>query len=174
METGSITNALAPNTTPAKNNDALRDLDMDQFLKLMITELQNQDPLNPLENAEILQQISQIREIGATSRLTETLDAVLLGQNLTSASSMIGKTVEALSDDAKNVRGVVDKVTVTGGEPRLHIGGKAVRLKNVKEIVSQADLPAAGEPATTAPSNNTAGNSNQTNGSTTQPPAESS
>jgi flagellar hook assembly protein FlgD len=155
METGSINNATTPGATQRDNNDALRDLNMDEFLQLMITELQNQDPLNPLENAEILQQISQIREIGATSRLTETLDAVLLGQNLTSASSMIGKTVEALSDDAKNVRGVVDKVTVTDGEPRLHIGDKAVRLKNVKEIVAQADPPADDTPPAEASGENT-------------------
>ena len=155
METGSITNTATQNNSQGKNNDALRDLNMDEFLQLMITELQNQDPLNPLENAEILQQISQIREIGATSRLTETLDAVLLGQNLTSASSMIGKTVEALSDDAKNVRGVVDKVTVTDGEPRLHIGDKAVRLKNVKEILAQADPPADEAPAAEASRENT-------------------
>ena len=135
METGSVGNTTSTDTSQAKNNDSLRDLDMDEFLQLMITELQNQDPLNPLENAEILQQISQIREIGATGRLTETLDAVLLGQNLTSASSMIGKTVEALSDDAKTVKGVVDKVSVTDGEPRLHIGDKAIRLTNVKEIL---------------------------------------
>jgi flagellar basal-body rod modification protein FlgD len=139
MDATSITSALTPNKPPANNNDALRDLDMDQFLKLMITELQNQDPLNPLENAEILAQISQIREIGATSRLTETLDAVLLGQNLTSATSMIGKTVEALSDDAKTVRGLVERITVTDGVPRLHIGDKAVRLKNVKEVLSGTD-----------------------------------
>jgi flagellar basal-body rod modification protein FlgD len=139
METGAI-NSTPPAATGAQDrNDALRDLDMDQFLKLMITELQNQDPLNPLENAEILQQISQIREIGATGRLTETLESVLLGQNLTSATSMIGKTVKAMSDDAKEVSGLVDRVTVTDGEPRLHIGDKAIRLKNVKEVLSTVD-----------------------------------
>jgi flagellar basal-body rod modification protein FlgD len=168
METGSITNTPPPNTpaannAPTNNNDALRDLEMDEFLQLMITELQNQDPLNPLENAEILQQISQIREIGATGRLTETLEAVLLGQNLTSASSMIGKTVEALSDDAKNVRGVVDKVTVTDGEPRLHIGDKAVRLKNVKEILAQADPPADDNAGETSASSSDAPSVDDTN-----------
>ncbi len=148
---------FAPTSTSQQKSsaDAINDIDLSTFLTLMITELQNQDPLNPLDNAEILQQISQIREIGATSRLTETLDAVLLGQNLTSASSMIGKTVEALSDDAKNVRGVVDKVTVTDGEPRLHIGDKAVRLKNVKEIVAQADPPADDTPPAEASGENT-------------------
>jgi flagellar hook assembly protein FlgD len=123
---------------PADRNDALRDLDMDEFLKLMITELQNQDPLNPLENNEILQQISQIREIGATGKLTETLEAVLLGQNLTSATAMIGKTIEALSDDAQTVRGTVDKITVADGEPRLHVGDKSIRLTNVSQVFAVA------------------------------------
>jgi flagellar hook assembly protein FlgD len=139
METTPVTGSQG-GTSQADRNNALRDLDMDQFLKLMITELQNQDPLNPLENTEILQQVSQIREIGATSKLTETLDAVLLGQNLTSATSMIGKTIDALTDDAKEVRGVVDRVTVTDGEPRLHISDpsgdeNSIRLTNVKEVL---------------------------------------
>jgi flagellar basal-body rod modification protein FlgD len=138
MDTNAVTNQLASSAGATDRNDALRGLDMDQFLKLMISELQNQDPLNPMENTEILQQISQMREIGATSKLTDTLDAVLLGQNLTSATSMIGKTVEALSEDAETVRGVVDRVTVTAGDPRLHIGDQEIKLKNVKEV-----LPAA-------------------------------
>jgi flagellar basal-body rod modification protein FlgD len=142
MATAPISSSPQPSTSATDRNDALRDLDMDQFLKLMITELQNQDPLNPLENAEILQQISQIREIGATGQLTETLQAVLLGQNLTSATSMIGKTVQALSDDAKNVSGTVGKVTVANGDVRLHIGDSAVRLSNVREVVS-APTPSA-------------------------------
>src|SRR6476619_6266517 len=95
------TPVTAPSPTPStkKNqgaNDALRGLDMDQFLKLMIAELQNQDPLKPMENSEILQQISQIRDIGATDKMTSTLDAVLLEQNLSAASAMIGKQIHGL------------------------------------------------------------------------------
>ena len=45
----------------------------------MITELQNQDPLNPMDNTQMLEQINQIRQIGATDKLTSTLDSVLLG-----------------------------------------------------------------------------------------------
>ena len=67
---------------------ALNQVDLDDFLKLMIAELQNQDPLNPLDNAEILAQISQIREVGATEELTSTLNAVLLGQNISSACAL--------------------------------------------------------------------------------------
>ncbi|MGI9458132.1 MAG: flagellar hook assembly protein FlgD, partial [Aeoliella sp.] len=90
---------------------ALNDLDLDAFLNLMIAELQNQDPLNPLENDELLAQISQIREVGATDRLTATLDSVLLGQNIASATSLIGAEVVALSEDGERVSGNVRRVT---------------------------------------------------------------
>jgi flagellar basal-body rod modification protein FlgD len=135
--TGS-TSGTGQTNSNASNNTALRGLDMDNFLKLMITELQNQDPLNPMENSEMLNQISQIREIGATDKLTSTLDAVLTGQNLTSASSLIGKEVKALSDDNEQVSGIVDRVTVTNGVPKLHIGDKTVGLNNISDILNSS------------------------------------
>jgi flagellar basal-body rod modification protein FlgD len=113
----------------------LRGLDLDHFLQLMITELQNQDPLNPLENHQILQQISQIREIEATGQLRETLDSVLLGQNLANASSLIDKQVTALDDNGKEVSGTVDRVSVAENTVRLHVGDQQVDLKNLREIL---------------------------------------
>lgn len=100
---------------------ALNQVDLDDFLKLMIAELQNQDPLNPLDNAEILAQISQIREVGATEQLTSTLNAVLLGQNISTATNLIGAEVVALNDDGQRVSGIVKVVTITGGKPLLDL-----------------------------------------------------
>ncbi len=116
--------------------DRLRELNIDHFLTLMITEMQNQDPLDPLKNAEILQQISQIREIGATDQLTDTLESVLLGQNVSSATNLIGKTVRAINDVGDSVVGEVDRVTIIDGVPKLHINGEQISLKNVAEIRS--------------------------------------
>jgi flagellar basal-body rod modification protein FlgD len=101
--------------------DAINDIDMSTFLKLMITELQNQDPLNPLDNKDMLAQISQIRAVGATDKLTKTLDSVLLGQNIASATNLIGADVSALSDDGESVTGIVDRVSIDKGLPKLHI-----------------------------------------------------
>ena len=101
--------------------NTLNDLDLDSFLNLMIAELQNQDPLNPLENDELLAQISQIREVGATDRLTQTLDSVLLGQNIASATNLIGAEVVALTDDGQRVSGNVRRVTIDNGEPKLDL-----------------------------------------------------
>jgi flagellar basal-body rod modification protein FlgD len=119
-------------------HDAMRDVNMDEFLKLLITELQNQDPLDPMENYEILQQLSQIREIESNTRLTETLEAVRLGQSLTTASSMIGRLIVALTDDAEQVRGRVDRVSIVDGQPKLNLGDHVVDLENVSEILDES------------------------------------
>jgi flagellar basal-body rod modification protein FlgD len=107
----------------------------------MITELQNQDPLNPMDNAQLVEQIGQIRSISATTQLSDTLGSVLAGQNLTTASSLIGKKVSALTDANENVIGVVDRVSVEVDEDdsdkrtyRVHIGDQKIDLKNVREI----------------------------------------
>jgi len=105
----------------ASGNNSLDDLDMDAFLKLMITELQNQDPLDPMDNEQMISQIGEIRAVGATDKLTSTLDAVLLGQNLTSATNLIGTHISGLSDDNQSVDGLVDRISVADGQPKLHL-----------------------------------------------------
>ena len=87
----------------------------------MIKELQNQDPLNPMDNSQMLTQLSEIRQVGSTDKLTTTLNSVLLGQNISSATNLIGANITALSDDNQQVTGVVDKVSVTDGQPKLHV-----------------------------------------------------
>ena len=120
----------------------LSDVDLDQFLGLLITELQNQDPLNPMDNAQMLTQISQIREIGSTNQLTETLGNFAIGQELAMASSMIGKKITALDNAAKDVEGVVERVSVQTDSENpdirkvsVHVGGSTVDIKNIREII---------------------------------------
>jgi flagellar basal-body rod modification protein FlgD len=119
-------------------HDAIGDVNMDDFLKLLITELQNQDPMEPLANHEILQQLSQIREVESNVRLTETLASVRLGQNLATASSLIGRLVVALTEDGQQATGRVDRVSIVDGEPKLNVGEHVVQLENVSEILDES------------------------------------
>jgi flagellar basal-body rod modification protein FlgD len=134
METSSIGTAGSQAQRAAAQTDAFTDVDLDDFLKLLVTELQNQDPLDPMNNQEILQQISQIREIESNQRLTDTLESVLLGQNIVTASNLIGKNVKALTEEAEWIAGTVDRVTIEEGVPMLHVGEHAMKLSNVSEI----------------------------------------
>lgn len=126
------------NNKNSSANSPLNDLGTDAFLKLMIAELQTQDPLDPMDNAQMLTQISQIRQVSSSDKLSETLDNVSLGQNISSATTLIGKSVTALGDDQKDVTGVVDKVTVAGGEVKIHIGNSTAKLTNIRSIVPAA------------------------------------
>ncbi len=119
----------------APNSDAFEKLDLNKFVELLVAEMQAQDPLNPMSNEEILSQISQIRSVAATSRLTSTLDAVLLGQSIATASSLIGRQVTGLDAEGNKVTGTVERVTVEGNTATLHIGEQRVTLKNISEIL---------------------------------------
>jgi flagellar basal-body rod modification protein FlgD len=141
-----VNSLLASNPTPAASqpvND-LKDLDINQFLQLMISELTNQDPLNPLDNTQLVQQLGHLREIAATTQLTDTLASLQVGQSLTTASSLLGKKVTALSTNNQNITGVVDRVSVEVDPNdqdkrsyRVHIGNQSVDLKNVREVNDQ-------------------------------------
>lgn len=134
--------ASSTQTSSNVSGNALGDVDIDQFLGLLITEMQNQDPLNPMDNAQMLTQLSQIREIGSTNKLTETLSTLAVGQELSMASTMIGKTVKALDSNAKDVEGKVSRVSVqTDPDDRnirkvsVHVGDSIVDIQNIREIL---------------------------------------
>jgi flagellar basal-body rod modification protein FlgD len=138
-----------PATTPTPalgtNTNDITSFNTDEFLQLMIAELQNQNPLNPMDNSQLMDQISQIREIGATELLTTTLSAVQAGQNLATASGLIGQEVVAISDDLEEIRGVVDRVSVevdSGDETkrtlRVHVGESSFDLNNIREVTERS------------------------------------
>src|SRR3954470_14659811 len=99
-------------TGSSKGVHDLKDLDINQFLQLMVSELTHQDPLNPMDNTQLVQQIGELRSIAAQDQLTSTLQALQTQQSLTTASSLIGKKVTALSTDHQNVTGTIDSVSV--------------------------------------------------------------
>ncbi len=119
--------------------DAFGEIDLNDFIKLMVTELQNQDPLDPMDNAQILQQMSQIRSIKSNDRLTDTLESVFLGQSLVTASNLLQRTIVGLSDKSETVTGRVDRVSIEDGLAKLHIGEHTIDLKNVAEILPQGE-----------------------------------
>jgi flagellar basal-body rod modification protein FlgD len=116
-----VNNSTSKDSTSSSTGNAVNDIDMNTFLKLMITELQQQDPLNPMDNKDMLNQIAQIRAVGASDQLTKTLNSVLLGQNITSATNLLGADVSALTDNGQAISGIVNRVAIDKGVPKLHV-----------------------------------------------------
>jgi len=114
--------------------DAFGKLDLQAFLKMLIAELRHQDPLSPMNNAEILQQISNIKAIESNQRLSDTLEALMLQQNLATAYNMLNSEVSGLSDSGQQVAGKADGVLIHDGVVMLRVGEMLVPLKNIREV----------------------------------------
>ncbi len=138
------TNTSAANSTQSNSSsqagDGLTALDMDSFLQLLISEMQNQDPMNPMDNSQMIEQISQIRSIGATNQLTDSLTSLTSNQQLVTASGLIGKSINGLSD-AGDITGVVDRVTVevdknnqNSRTVKVHVGERTIDIDNIRQI----------------------------------------
>lgn len=87
---------------------------------MMIVQLQNQDPMEPTGNDELLNQISQMRSLQTNIELSDVLNATNSQQQLTSAASLLGRYVEgnvnAADGTEKTISGTVERAFVTGGK----------------------------------------------------------
>ena len=116
-------------------------LTADTFLELMISQLQNQDPLDPMENDELLSQLSMMRNLQANIELGEAMEAITAGQEaliasqrLTSAASFIGRSITGTNTLLESVTGVVDRAFVQNGAAFVGVGEDEVALANVTSV----------------------------------------
>src|SRR6188768_1665354 len=68
-------------------------LETEDFIKMMITQLQNQDPMEPAKNQELLAQMSQIGQLQSATSLQDSLKGIVTQNQIGAAASMIGKNV---------------------------------------------------------------------------------
>lgn len=114
------------NGTTAATKTTSADEMQTRFLNLLVTQLKNQDPLNPMDNSQMTTQLSQISTVSGIEKLNSTLEKLLgsySGTQTMQAAAMIGKTVltagSTLQLDADGavggvtLAGAADKVTVT-------------------------------------------------------------
>jgi flagellar basal-body rod modification protein FlgD len=134
MSTSPITSNNSASSSTATTSDAFDKVDLNDFLKLMVTELQNQDPLNPMDNSQILQQVSQIKAIESNERLSDTLASLQLQQELVTGSSLLQKTVKGLTDDGEMITGLVDRVSIDDKGVKVHIGDQTISMNNISEF----------------------------------------
>ena len=130
----SLLSSASTNTTVSAASDRMNELTMSDFIKMMVAELENQDPMNPMSNTEMLQQISQIRSITSNDQLTSSIESLSLGQALSTASGLIGKTVTGVNSLGEEVEGKVDKVTIENGEAVIYVGNSNIKVGSITSI----------------------------------------
>ncbi len=108
----------------------------DQFLTLLVTQLQNQDPLNPVSDREFITQLTQLNTLTSLQSLNTSFAQNLKLQQLTQGADLVGRTVEykPTADATTTATGKVDSVAVQNGQFVLQIGTANVILDNVVSV----------------------------------------
>lgn len=105
------------------------------YMKLLITQLQNQNPLDPMDNNQMASQLTQLAQLEQTEGLNSKFDQILMFTQRTQAASMIGKEVEFIPEGQDTaVKGKVDGVEVVNGNVMLTVGEYVVGVGAVSSI----------------------------------------
>lgn len=107
----------------------------DQFLKLLVAQLQNQDPLNPVSDKDFIAQLTSLNTVQGLDKLNASFAQMLKLTQLTQGSDLIGKTIKytpAGGGDAAT--GKVDSVTAQDGQFVLSVGTTQVKLDQVQSV----------------------------------------
>jgi flagellar basal-body rod modification protein FlgD len=107
----------------------------DDFLKLLVAELTSQDPLDPVDNGDFMQQIVAMQNLEQTSALTDSLREFQSFQAMASGSALIGRQITGLAAGGQSVSGTVASVTLENGAVLAVLAdGSRVPLASVTEI----------------------------------------
>lgn len=134
---GGILNSTATSAASSGKSDGFGALNTDEFIKILMTELTNQDPLQPNDSQAILEQLSSLRNIESQMSLQESLEALVSQNQIAQAGGLIGKKVEGLDTDNKKVNGVVTSVRIVEGKAILELdSGKSLPMDRLTNIAS--------------------------------------
>ena len=111
------------------------DLGQQQFLDLLVTQLRNQDPLEPVEQTEFISQLAEFSVLEGVQTLNAQFDDMLKLQQLSDGADLVGKTVEFISPTTGELeRAQVEEARVLDGRIMLTAGANVVSLDQVTGV----------------------------------------
>jgi flagellar basal-body rod modification protein FlgD len=131
-----------PGTQQTTTSPALGQQD---FLKLMVAQMENQNPLEPQDNTQMIAQLASFQTLSAMEEMSNALKTLAQVSQLSSASMLVGRTVKASVPQTadpttgmpranQDINGVVDNVTFDSSGATVHIGNQSVPATLVQEV----------------------------------------
>jgi flagellar basal-body rod modification protein FlgD len=142
MAISSINNAATSSAASTGNNvNRFAELSSEEFMKVLFTELQNQDPLNPQDSSKMLEQLSSLRNIESQVKLQDQLADLVSQNQVAAAGNLIGKAVQGLDETNKQTTGLVTSVRVTSDGVKLQLdNGSELDMARVTAIANASAL----------------------------------
>ncbi|MCA1526907.1 flagellar hook assembly protein FlgD [Bradyrhizobium yuanmingense] len=113
MNVNSATDSTSRSSTlDGSTTTSSSSVDYNTFLQLLIAQMKNQDPTNPMDTAEYMSQFAQLSTVEQAMQTNSKLDALLSSQSLSQANGLIGKTVSFTDSTGATFSGKVVSVSI--------------------------------------------------------------
>jgi flagellar basal-body rod modification protein FlgD len=141
MTTTAATNGTGPMWSPAEQSPASaattppsNEVDKDMFLKLLVTQLKYQDPMNPADPDQFLAQTAQFTTVEKLTELAKSASDSALATRMSTAGGLVGKVVDYLDDAGNPASALVQsaKLTDDGGIDLTLEGGRSLSYTEVR------------------------------------------
>jgi len=105
--TSTNSNSTSSTTTTSSNT-----VDYNTFLQLLIAEMKNQDPTNPMDTSQYMSQFAQLSSVEQAMQTNTKLDSLLSSQSLSQADGLIGKNVSFTDSTGATFTGKVSSISI--------------------------------------------------------------
>lgn len=144
MTTNQASRTNRPQMSAVRDSKKMREsrpeMGKDEFLKLLVTQLQYQDPLNPMDDKAFIAQMAQFSSLEQLMSMNKNMESMQKSRSLEQTYLFLGKTLR-LSDprtgDAEVGR--VTEIVLSGDEPQLRVNGKLYSAGDVISIVAEKE-----------------------------------
>ena len=137
LTTDAVTGPYVPAAGPAATKEAPVDIfSSEGFLRILASQISNQNPLEPMSDTEYIAQMAQFSQLEQTTNMARDIRALALSSRLAEGSALIGRTVSYTPEGAADpVTGVVERLRVAGdGSMALVVAGVEVDPGLVREV----------------------------------------
>ncbi len=133
---------------------AANGVDKDKFLALLVSQIRNQNPLEPVSNDQFLSQLTQFSSLEAAQNTNASLQTLIQLQSLTAGISQLSEATAFLGKNltyidpitGANASGVAQSVSVVDGAVVVNVGGTAVPLLLITGVQPAGSTPASAPP----------------------------
>ncbi len=135
MSTGATTGVTTTATSSqVGRTDTGGSLGQDAFLKLLVAQMQNQDPTQPQDSGQMMSQLASFSQVSQLQELTSSTQALTLGQDFSSAVALIGHNVTYTKADGSQGTGAVSGVKSDPSGALLQIGSDSVHTGAIVQV----------------------------------------
>ena len=113
-------------------------LGQNEFLKLLVTQMRNQDPMQPVSDTEFIAQMAQFSSLEQTKSMSADITKLRQGNDFLQATNLLGKEVRLSIGDMAFTKGIVTDLNVKDGEARIIVGEKTYTLDQVNSVSAEA------------------------------------